>query len=270
MKYQILITSFCLLVAACAASCAAGPTDTGKLSYTGSARQNYRKGVKALRKKELDEAKKFFKFVKNRFPLSKYAVLAKLRLADVLYNQGKFLSAIDAYQNFLKEHPTHREVESGYVPFRVGRAHWKMAPGDWWLFPPSHEKDRTPALATMKVFKRFLERFPDTKYTPKARKIYRKAVRRLARHELYVAKFYLSRGKPKGAILRLQHLIRKYPEAGFEPSVMLLLGKMYLKLKRIEKAVETFRGLMEKHPDDHNADRARLYLKHISKRYGQK
>lgn len=264
MKYQIVILSVLFLCL----GCSSGPLASGKLSYSSTAQQNYRKGVKRLRKKQLDEAKKFFKFVHSRYPLSKYAALAELRLADVLYKQGKYLSAIDAYQNFLKNHPTHREVQSGYVPYKIGRSHWKMTPGDWWLFPPAYEKDRTSALAAMKVFKRFLERFPDSKYARKARRYFRKAVRRLAKHELYVAKFYLSRGKPKGAILRLQYLIAKFPDAGYEPSVMLLLGKTYLKLKKIKKAVELLRALTQKHPDDHNADRARLYLKHIKKRYG--
>lgn len=253
----------------CQLGCGSSPKTTKKLAYSATAKQNFRKGVKALNKKQMEEAKKFFGHVRSRYPLSKYAVLSKLRLADLLFKSGKFISAISAYESFLKDHPTHREVTNGYVPYRIGYAHFRMVPDDFFLFPPAYEKDLTPALATVKVFRSFLERFPNSKYSDKARRYFTKALKVLAKHELYVARFYLSRGKPKGAILRLQYIIAKYPEAGFEPSVMLLLGKTYLKLKQIERAKSVFSDLMKKHPKNQNASQAKLYIKHIKKRFGK-
>lgn len=249
--------------------CAGGPTATKKMAYSDTAKQNYEKGIKALEKKQLEEAKKFFDFVRSRFPLSQYAVLSKLRQADLLFRGGKFVSAINAYDGFMKDHPTHREVVNGYVPFRIGLAHYRMVPDDFFLFPPSYEKDLAPALAAVTVFRRFLEKFPDSKYSERARKYFTRSLKLLARHELYVARFYLSKGKPKGAILRLEHIIRQYPEAGFEPSVMLLMGKTYLKMKEIDRAKSVFKDLTKKHPEDRNASQARLYLKHIKRRFGQ-
>lgn len=266
MKIQSVI----LLVSIQAMGCAKSVKPTSKLTYSMTARQNYRKGLKSLKKKNFEDAQKFFKYVREKHPLSKYAPLAELRQGDVLYKQGKYLSAIDAYQTFIKEHPTHAEVASGYVPYMIGYCHWRMSPGDWWLFPPSHEKDLTPALATMKVFRRFLEQFPSSKYTPKAKKFYRRAVRKLAKHEMYVARFYLSRGKPKGAILRLEYLIKKYPDAGNEATVLLLLGRTYLKLKQVNKAVEVLKKLVTTYRNDYNAKRALRYLKHIEKHHGVK
>ena len=266
MKYQTLI----LFLAAISAGCSKSAKPTKKLTYSATARQNYLKGVKALRKKNFEEAQKYFKYVRNKHPLSKYAPLAELRQADLLYKQAKYLSAIDAYQTFIKEHPTHREVSNGYVPYMIGYCHWRMTPGDWWLFPPSYEKDLTPALAALKVFRRFLKRFPDSKFAKKARRYYRRALKKLAAHELYVARFYLSKGKPKGAILRLEYLIKKYPDAGKQAMVMFLLGKTYLRMKRVQKAVRIFKNLIKRYPKDHNARRARLYLEHINKEYSLK
>ena len=263
MKIQIVIP----LVVLGASGCSQSAKPTRKLTYSATARSNYFKGVKALKKKNFEEAQKYFKYVRNRHPLSKYAPLSELRQADVLYKQGKYLSAIDAYQTFIKEHPSHVEVGNGYVPYMIGYCHWRMTPGDFWLFPPSYEKDLTPALAAMKVFRRFLERFPDSKYARKARRFYKRALRKLANRELYVARFYLSRGKPRGAILRLEYLVKKYPDAGYEPTVLFLLGKTFLRMKRIQKAVETFKKIIKRYPKDHNAKRARLYLMYIKRQY---
>lgn len=249
--------------------CASGKKTVGPLSYSATARQNYRKGVRAMRKHNYEEAKKYFKHVRDKFVLSKYVVLAELRMADLLYKRGKYLAAIDAYQTFLKDHPGHRAVQSGYVPFQIGYCHWKMVPSDWWLLPPAYEKDLTPVIGAAKVFRRFLEKFGDTKYAARARKYYHKALRRLARHELYVARFYLSRGKPKGAILRLEGLMRRYPDAGYEPSVLLLLAKTHLKMKHIGRARAVFQQLIKKYPSDPNAAKARLYLRYMDKTFAR-
>ncbi len=245
------------------ASCSHGPKHTGPLSYSATARKNYRKGVRALKKKDFEEAKKYFEYVREKFVLSKYVVLAELRLADLLYKQGKFLAAAEAYRNFIKDHPGHPDVLSGYVPFRLAMCHWKAVPTDWWLLPPAYEKDLTAVEAAAKAFRVFLDRFPNSKYSSKARKYYDKAVQRLAEHELYVAKFYLSRHKPKGAILRLEGLMKRYPDARFAPSVLLLLGRTYLEKKDYSQAKKVFEKLAARHPGTPQAKRARLYLRFI-------
>jgi outer membrane protein assembly factor BamD len=250
-------------------SCSVTSTLTGtKVSYSATARQNYRKGMKALKSKSFEDAIKYFKFVRAKYPFSKYATLAELRQADTQRKDEKFISAIDAYKTFIKEHPTHPMVESGYAAYYIGISYWKMTPGDLFIMPPSEEKDQTSTEAAMLAFKEFLRRFPDSPYKKKAVEYYRKALRRLAAHEMYVARFYLGRGKPMGAIFRLEYLIRKYPDAGVEPTVMFLLGKTYLRLKKRKKALTIFQSIIKKYPNNFNAKKARRYVAFISREFG--
>jgi outer membrane protein assembly factor BamD len=241
---------------------------TTKVSYSATARQNYKKGVKALKDKNFEDATKYFKFVKARYPFSKYATLAELRQADTLRDSEKFIAAIDAYKTYIKDHPTHPLVESGYAHFQIGMCYWKLTPGDFFIMPPSEEKDQTSTEAAMLAFKRFLKRYPDSPHKKKARQYYLKALQRLAAHELYVARFYLGRGKPKGAIFRLEYLIKKYPDAGVEPQVMFLLGKTYLRLKKHKQALAVFKSIIKKYPQNYNAKKAQRYVALISKEFG--
>lgn len=252
--------------------CAAQVETTAKkkVSYRTTAKQNYDKGLKALRDKSYEDAIKYFKFVQTRFPFSQYATLAELRQADVLRDSEKYISAIDAYKTFIKEHPTHPEVESGYVAFNIGVSYHKLMPSDFFILPPSEEKDQTSTEAAMLAFQQFLKSFPDSKYRSQARKYYQEALGQLASHELFVARFYLGRNKPKGAIFRLEYLIRRYPDAGVQPEVMFLLGRTYLSLKEPKKALATFQALVAKHPENFNAKKARRYLAFISREYGLK
>ena len=243
---------------------------TVRVSYSTTARKNYRKGMKALKDKSFEEAQKYFKYVRSRYPFSKYSTLAELRQGDVLRESEKFIAAISAYKTFQKEHPTHAEVQAGYIAYNIGYCYWKMAPSDFFILPPPTEKDQTSVEAAMLAFRRFLKRYPDSKYRKKAKKYYHQSLRRLAAHELYVARFYLRRGKPKGAIFRLRYLIKKYPDAGYEPEVMFLLGTTYLRLKKPKKALTVFHTLMRKHPKNYNAKKARRYLNYIAKEFGLK
>src|SRR5262245_25058646 len=85
----------------------AGANSVNSTEYSVSARQNYERGMKRLEDDDHAEAAKFFAFVKARFPYSKYAVLAELRLADTLFATTAYLEAIDGYKQFIKFHPSH-------------------------------------------------------------------------------------------------------------------------------------------------------------------
>ena len=135
-----------------------GKSGTGAVEYSVSAQKNYEKGLKQLDGKDWVAASKYFGFIKSRFPYSKYAVLAEIRLADAEFGAGQFLEAVDSYKLFQKFHPTHELVINGYAAFRVGECYFKMLPGDFWILPPSHEKDQSSAEDAEEEIRGFLEK----------------------------------------------------------------------------------------------------------------
>jgi outer membrane protein assembly factor BamD len=252
-----------LLLAGGVTGCAS--TSIGKgVSYDDSAEANYKKGLAELEDESFTEAIKYFSYVKNKFPFSRFATLAELGIADTYFAQEKYMEAVDAYRMFEKFHPTHPKVTSGYTSYKIAKAYMEQIPTDWFLVPPSHEKDQAATRDALRAIKSFLSTHEDSKYLPKVKKLHRRAIRRLADHELYVARFYLERDKPKATILRLETLLRRYPDAGVDPEVMLLLGKTYLKLDKKKRARETFAKLIRKYPDNSYSAKAKLYLKHMS------
>jgi outer membrane protein assembly factor BamD len=257
----VALRVLCALGLGWLAACASIESSTTSVSYLETARSNYEKGSSELKDENYPEAVKYFSYVKNKFPFSRYATLAELRIADAYHAQEKFLEAIDAYKLFLKFHPTHPEVTNGYVPYRICDGYVQQIPSDWFLVPPSHEKDQGATKDALRELQTFLQAFPQSKYLDKVQELYRKCLRKLADHELYVARFYLERDKPRATILRLEALLQRYPGAGVQPEVMLLLGQTYLKLDQKTQAKETFANLVRKYPNDAHSAKARLYLK---------
>src|SRR4051812_3807487 len=107
------------LVCAATAGCGA-KSGSASVDYSVSAQKNYEKGLKELEHKDWVAASKYFGFIKSRFPYSKYAVLAELRLADAEFGAEQYLECIDSYRLFIKFHPTHEMVANGYSSFRIG------------------------------------------------------------------------------------------------------------------------------------------------------
>jgi outer membrane protein assembly factor BamD len=248
--------------------CATSDDATKPVTYSLTAKQNYDKGMAELKDEDYAEAQKYFQFVKQKYPFSKYAVLAELALADSHFERGNYTEAIDSYKTFARLHPTHGKVEDGYVAFRIGESYFKDMPDDIFLLPPSYEKDQSAVMDALRELGDFGRKFPDSKYLKKAMELRRQVLQRLVDHEVYVARFYLRADHPNAAALRLEGALRRYPGSGREPELLTALGETYLKLGDPLRAKETFQRVVTEYSAAEDARRAALYLQFIAKRYG--
>ena len=230
------------------------------VKYAVTAQENYTKGQEKLKLKAWIGAAKYFAFVKARFAYSKFAVLAELRLADAEFGAGHHLQAIDGYKMFIKFHPTHDMVINGYCSFRIGESYYKMLPSDWWLLPPSHEKDQSATADAHRQLATFLKKYPKSPYYDKALARLTKINERLAEHEMYVAKFYWERGRAMGTVIRLRKLLKAHRGTKLDAPAMYLLGKAYVKVKMNARAKEIWTELVKTHPTHSQAIKAQSAL----------
>jgi outer membrane protein assembly factor BamD len=256
------------LLATAPCGCATSDDSTMPATYSLTAKQNYEKGLAALKDEDYPEAQKYFQFVKQKYPFSKYAVLAELALADSQYDRGSYTEAIDSYKTFARLHPTHEKVEDGYVAFRIGQSYFKDMPDDIFLLPPSYEKDQSAVADALRELTDFSRKFPDSKYRKEADELRRQVLQRLVDHEVYVARFYLRSDHPNAAALRLEGALRRYPGSGREPELLYALGETYLKMGDPLRAKETFQRVVAEYASADDARRAARYLEFIAKRYG--
>ena len=252
-----------LVLALALALVACGGKSTGAVDYSVSAQRNYEKGLKELDRKDWVAASKYFGFIKSRFPYSKYAVLAELRLADAEFGAGQYLEAIDSYKLFIKFHPTHDQVVNGYAAFRIGEAYAKQLPGDFWILPPSYEKDQSATEDAEDELRQFLEKYPDSPHQKKAKELLATVGRRLAAHEWYVARYYWDRGKPMGTVLRLRRLLERYAGVGYDEEALWLLGRAYEQVGMPDRARTAWTQLVEKHPKHGRAGDAASALRRL-------
>ena len=132
MTYQVkspMISKSLLLVIALAggAGCG-GKTGTARSTTRSPRRRTTRRASRSSTTRTGSRRRSTSAFIKSRFPYSKYAVLAELRLADAEFGAEQYLEAIDSYRLFIKFHPTHEMVANGYASFQIGEAYYKQLP----------------------------------------------------------------------------------------------------------------------------------------------
>lgn len=249
-RFVLLLALLGFGLAACATTGGGGPT-----SYTDDAQRLYAQGLEQADDGDYMLAIGTFEQVRNRFPYSSYAALAELRIADAEFDRGEFLAAIDAYNTFVKLRPTHPDVD--WAAFRVGEAHYKAIPSDFFIFPSSSERDTTEARAARTTLDDFIAAYPDSKYVPRARELLDETLRILARHEIYVGDFYASRKRYRGAANRYESMLRNYPKLGFDGEATFKLVEMLRELGENEAAIDALQRYLDRHPDGADAPRAR-------------
>jgi outer membrane protein assembly factor BamD len=257
-----------VLAPALGLGCAESDDEGRPVTYSLTAKQNYEKGMAELKDENYAEAKKYFQFVKQKFPFSKYAVMAELALADAQFAQGKFTEANESYKSFARLHPTHEKVEDGYVAFKICEGYYKDMPEDIWIMPPSYEKDQSSVNDAARELGDFRKKFPDSPYGKKVDEMRKEVMKRLVDHEVYVARFYLENNHPKAAAIRIEGAIKRYPGSGREPELLYSLGETYLHMEDPLRAKETFTRVVIEYGTAPQARRSELYLEYIAKRFG--
>ena len=196
MRPKCIVILLSLAIIGLVSGCASGPKQRKRVSYRTSAKENFIKGKKAFDDEDFLEAIEFFKFVKNKFPYSKYATEADLYLADCHFGRERYIEAADAYLNFVKLHPKNEKMP--FALFQIGNCYFQRIPDDWWFTPPAYEMDQAETLRAIREISRYLKRFPEHENSKEANELLRKCLKRMGDQTHYVMNFYYERGHYRG------------------------------------------------------------------------
>jgi outer membrane protein assembly factor BamD len=252
------------------------PEARSALSYTENAQRAYDEAMKEYQSHNWVEAQNLFREVKRKYHLTKYARLAELRIADADFEQEKFAEAIRGYRQFVHDHRMDTE-EVTYARSRIAEAQYKQI-SESFLLPTADERDQAVILDAFKELKGYVHDYPNSKETAKIKELLADVTARLMRHELYVARFYLARDNFQAAVYRVQYAMRNFAapaalrktdegvDSGLEAEALLLLGEVYLKMKKYPDARESFTTIVREYPTSPLVVQAANYLTYMKER----
>jgi outer membrane protein assembly factor BamD len=235
---------------------------SGEITYASDAKANLERGTAALRSNDFPTAEKYFEYVRTKYPYSDFAKEAELRLADLAWQKDDFTDAKDRYTNFVKLHPGHARVD--YAAYRAAAANFqdfKKQASDFFLFPPSYEKDQTALKTAVTALNDFIEGYPQSKYQVDAKKLLTESRHRLAAHEMYVAGYYAHHSRWPGAVSRWEGVVKDFAYLGEDLDAAFHLADVYQRhLMAPEKANQVLRLIMDRYPNTPAAAKAERLL----------
>ena len=186
----------------------------------------YKKGVEAFNQGDVLYAAKNFNIVGNIYPQSIWASKSVIMSAYAYYSQDYYGDAIYETKRFLKNYPN-----SDYVPY----ARYLLALC-YYEEIEDKKRDIEPLLEAKKNFEKLIVSYPNTDFSMDAKYKILLIDNLLASKELYVAKYYLTRGKWIPALNRLKVIIEEYDETVYVEEALHRLVEVHYKIGLVEES----------------------------------
>lgn len=190
-----------------------------------------------------------YKRLISRFPYGSYTEQSQLDLAYAQYKDGQFDDASSTVNRFIRTYPTHRHVDYAYylkalINFnRDNQLLARLARLD------SSQRDQGSPRQSFNDFANLLRRFPNSRYAPDSRQRMVYLREELARHEIGVGLYYLSRQAYVAAANRGQYVIVNFPQSQYDGDALALMAESYKRLGDTKLSDDAKRVLLQNHPD---------------------
>jgi outer membrane protein assembly factor BamD len=208
----------------------------------------YQEGRRALRAHDYSAAVDDYEALTSRYPFTPEARQARLEIIYAYYKLDEKESARDAADTFIKENPSHPNIDYAYyirglvdferTPYRIEL--WLG--GDPEARPPQTARDAIDSLRTV------VTKYPTSIYAPDARRRMIYLRNRLAEYDLRVADYYMRRGAWVAAAQRANQTIEQYDGAPEVEDALRILIVCYHKLDYTDLANNTLKVFQENFP----------------------
>ncbi|MCB2225129.1 MAG: outer membrane protein assembly factor BamD [Desulfarculaceae bacterium] len=162
------------------------------------------------REGQYDESANLFQALKDRFPYSRFALLADLRVGDAYFKSKRYEEAVLAYEDFIRLHPKNDAVP--YAIYQMGMVYF-----DQMLTP---DRDPENARKAMQTFQRLIKQYPQSEWAVRCQPRLQEATRRLAAHDMVVGKYYFQTKSYRAAMGRFKRVLTQYPDVGLYNEAM--------------------------------------------------
>ncbi|MCD6280608.1 MAG: outer membrane protein assembly factor BamD [Deltaproteobacteria bacterium] len=204
-SYYIIFLSLLLLMYACAH----GP------QRKETPEDLFLKAQRLAHNNKIEEAVNTFMKIRTFYPAHKLARESLVSIADLYYDHEDYESALDSYKEYIMLYPV--DPKAPYCLYRMGMCHFKQM--------STYDRDQSETEKAIQVFKDFLARYPKSPYASEVDIRLAQARKRLARHYIYIGKFYIMHKKYDAACRRLRFVKKNFSGLGLDNELSKLMSK---------------------------------------------
>ena len=248
-----------LTLTAALAGCGGNKAATERGPGSGAA-QLYEEAARQLNLGGYQQAIGYLERLELFFPFSEYTRQGQLDLIYAYYKTGATESAIDAANEFIRENPTHVNVDYAY--YLRGLIYFERVPNPLERLFRVDLTSRPPANAerSLAYFDELTRRFPDSDYAEDARQRIVYLRDRLAAYELHVARYYVTRDAWLAAINRARNVVENFQDTTHVADALSVMIRAYRELGMDDLAADAERVLEQNDIEPSNRDRVRRGL----------
>lgn len=227
---RLSLAVFALLFVALAAGCSA---TKGNVDPTAgwSAERLYKQAREDISGASWSDARTNLEALEARYPFGIYAQQSLIDQAYVNWKDEEPEQARAVIDRFMQQYPNH--VGTDYMLYLKGLITFT---------PPSailssvtnqdpSERDPKGLRASYEAFNELIQRYPDSRYTPDARKRVAWLVNTIAENEVHIAQYYYQRGAYVAAANRAQTVVTDFQGAPIVEKALYIMTLSYDKLK---------------------------------------
>ncbi|MBB1487972.1 outer membrane protein assembly factor BamD [Oceanospirillum sediminis] len=187
--------------------------------------------------------------LETKYPLGRFSEQALLEQVYAYFQSQDYEVARATAERFIRLHPKHPQIDYAYYmkglsAYMAGRYMLEAAE-----LVDISERDLGATRDAFSDFNIFLRRFPESRYASDARQRMLFIRNVLARHEIFVAQFYIRKGGYLAAVNRSRYALENFPTSPVTADALASLSEAYLHLGMEDQARQTLELLKEQYPD---------------------
>jgi outer membrane protein assembly factor BamD len=253
IRHLVRLSALC---AALLTAVACGKSDVIPQNVANPDRFLFDRGEAALKQKKWLEAREYYRQVFDNYPQSPLRPEAKLGIADTYLGEKSAETLVLAdgeFREFLTYYPRHQRAD--YAQYRLAMTHFQQMRG------PS--RDQTSTRDALTEFQVFFDRFPDSPLMPDVRKNWRIARDRLSDSERLVAELYMRITNWRGAVARLQAVLKDDPNYTNRDAAYYDLAEIYFKTDNKAQALPWYQKVVDEFTKSDYLEKSQERLKEL-------
>ncbi|MEN8144757.1 MAG: outer membrane protein assembly factor BamD [Gemmatimonadota bacterium] len=206
-------------------------------------RQRFDWAMQRMEQGRYQAAVRAFRDLLFREPQTPTADSARLMIAESHLRAGDRLLAAGEFSQFHQTRPNSPLADDAQLG--TCRSYWQTS--------PDLPRDQEFTHKAIEECTRLIEFFPRSEHVETARDIVREARQKAAAKDLRTGTWYFRHGLLEAAIIYLEGVVERYPEAVVMPQVLYLLHNSYSVIGFQAEADATRQRLITGHPDSEEA-----------------
>lgn len=203
---------------------------------------------------QYEAAIKLWERLETNYPFGNYATQAQMEIAYAHYKTQDAALALAAAERFIREHPTHPQVD--YMYYLRGLISFNDQMGILSVVYSQDPTERDPKATreSFAAFKALVDKFPDSKYAPDSIERMKYLINAMAQYEVHVAKYYYRRGAFLASLNRAMGAVKDYQDAPAREEALFLMIRNYEKLGMNDLRKDTERVFLANYPKSQYMD----------------